>query len=117
MRMNGAGDLRERVAFDAPHVAEDGYGGTDQGWGLPGDAIQRNAEFIYQRGTEKVQAGHATGTAVFKVRISQSVQARMITTDWRMRATRKGVEYQIREVDNISDRQWIWLIVESRVAG
>lgn len=116
MRMHGAGDLRERVAFDAPHQVEDGYGGTDQGWGLPADAIERNAELIYQRGTEKVLAGKSTGTAVFKVKISQSDQARTITTDWRMRALRSGTEYQIREVDRDSDRQWIWLIAESGVA-
>lgn len=115
-RRRGLGGLIERVAFDAPLDSTDDYGGAEDGWQADGLAIKRPAEFIYKSGGESVDGGRLTGTAMFKVRIHQSENARTITTDYRMRDLRRGTAYQIREIDNVSDDTWIYIVVESGVA-
>ncbi len=107
------GPLQERVAFDEP------VGGTNEkGHARTGFTFRfrRYAEFRYNRGSERVIAGALTGVASFKVRIAQSSAAAAMSTAWRMRDVRRGIQYQIREIDAISDRDWIWLVVESGVA-
>lgn len=103
--------LRERVAFDRPTKTDNGYGGETVGWDTA-NAIKRSAAFIYQRGREASRHGKATGTAVIKVKIHQSTAAQAITTDWRMRDTRRNIQFDIVEVDRFTDRRWIWLVVE-----
>jgi len=119
--MRGAGGLQERVAFDPPLVAPDGSHGVETGWDTA-DAVNRRAEFIYQRGSEAVEAARLSGRAIYKIRIRSSAQTRAITTAWRMRDLRrkdqqdKDVEYNLREVDVITNRQWIYIIIEGGVA-
>lgn len=112
----GSGGLTERVAFDAPRAETDVYGGTEDGWQPAALALVRWAAFIYQRGEEDVQGDRLTGSSRFKVRIQQSAAARAITTDYRMRDLRRGTAYQLREIDAVTDDQWIYLVVESGVA-
>lgn len=105
--------LLDAVAFDAPTVSVDAYGGQENGW------TQRfidRAEFRYERGSESDEAGHVTGTAVFKVRLRSHAASRAITTEYRMRDTRRSVSYNVREVDAVTDRHWVWLKVERGVA-
>lgn len=108
-----AGRLNERVAFDTEQATPDGYGGEDRAWV---EAFSCAAEIRYQRGKEAVDAGGLTGSASFKVRVRSSIQTRALTVDHRMRDARRGVAYNIREVDAITDRAWVWLSVESGVA-
>lgn len=105
--------LIESIAFDSPAAAADAYGGTRTGF--TSDVYTCRADFIYQRGDEAVTAGKLTGTAVFKVKIRSCSAARAIDTSWRMRDVRRSVIYNIREIDAITDRFWIWLKVESGV--
>lgn len=109
----GAGMRREAVAFDAPVQSADGYGGNAVTWQ---EQFTSRAEFRYQRGDEAVEAGGLTGTARFKVRIPAHDAARAVTTEYRMRDTRASVAYNIREVDTVTDRLFVWLVVESGVA-
>lgn len=74
------------------------------------------AEFRYQRGGEAVQAGGLTGTASFKVRVRSSTLTRALTVEAKMRDVRRGREYQVREVDAITHRSCVWLVVEHGVA-
>lgn len=113
MASKGAGKLREGVAFDAPVFDADGI---QTGWADASAATERWAEFIYQRGSESVDAARLSGKAIYKLRIRQSSAARAISTDWRMRDLRRGTEYQLREIDAITDRRWIYIVVESGVA-
>jgi len=108
-----AGKLREAVAFDRKTKTADGYGGFDVAWQ---EQFSARAEFRYERGREAVEAGAVTGQAVFKVRVRSSIKSRAITADDRMRDTRRQVTYNIREVDAVSDRANVWLVVESGVA-
>ncbi|WP_392338856.1 phage head closure protein [Loktanella salsilacus] len=108
-----AGKLNERVAFATENSQPDGYGGQDRIWD---EAAPVWAEFRYAKGREAVQAGGLTGTASFKVRLRASLAAKAITVQHRMRDVRRDVVYNIREVDAITDRAFVWIVVESGVA-
>lgn len=105
--------LSEKVRFEIPAPFDDGYGNTTHGW-TP--EFSCRAQFIYARGGETVEAARLQGRSIFKVRIRQCSAAKAILSSWRMVDARRGTTYNIREVDQISDRQWVYLLVESGVA-
>lgn len=111
--MTPAGAIRELVAFDVKVQTPDGSGGRDSTWS---EQFQAAAEFRYQRGVEAVEAGAVTGSASFKVRVRSSEASRALTTAYRMRDVRRDLAFNIREVDAITDRDWIWLVAEAGVA-
>lgn len=108
-----AGKLRERVAFSLKQPVPDGFGGGDRTWS-ESDPVW--AEFRYEGGREAMQAGGLTGTASFKVRVRGTSATVTVTVQHRMRDVRRNVTYNIREVDAITDRDYVWLVVESGVA-
>ena len=103
----------ESVAFDAPTVVTDDYGGAEDGWT---EQFTTRAMFRYQKGAEAERAGRATGTTSFKVVMQSSAATRALTTEYRMRDTRRSVAYNIREIDAVSDRGRVWIVAESGVA-
>ena len=107
------GRLFEAVALEDFTEVRDEYGGMTPDWLT---LFETRAEFIYNRGSEAVQAGALTGTATFKVKLRSNIQSRAVTTNHRLRDIRRGMRYQIREVDSITDRRWIYLAVESGVS-
>lgn len=123
--MSGAGDLAERFAFDSPTTSPDGSGGTEIGWA---EQFSRAAQVIYSRGNESVEAARLTGRSIYKVKLRSDSGTRAITTDWRARDVRRGLpsgvagdalpgtRYNIREADAITDRAWVYLVVEAGVA-
>ncbi len=110
------------MAFDVPAEDPDGRGGVEVGWTLLHEC---RAEMIYARGSEAIEAARLEGRAIFKMRIRQCAAARSITADCRMRdLKRQGQDsqgqyvtgvYQVREADMITDRDWIYVVVESGV--
>lgn len=104
----------QSMAFDAPVTAPNGYGGQKTTWDE--GTYTCRAEMIYHKGGEEVESARLTGAKVFKVKIRQCTLARQITSSWRMRDVRRTEEYNIREVDAISDRQFIYIVAESGVA-
>ena len=113
--MVGAGDLREAVAYDEPVTDPAAPPGVTRPIWTERHACR--AQFIYARGSEVVEAARLQGRPIFKVRIRQCAAARSITTGWQMRDTRRGVKYSIREVDAITDRRWVYLVVEGGKAA
>ena len=123
--MTNAGRLTERVAFDAPADAPDGFGGIEIGWDKHYECA---AQFIYSRGSESVDAARLQGRSIYKIKIRSCRAARAITADFRMRDVRRGPQqgigadlmpgerYQIREVDAITDRDWVYIVAEKGVA-
>jgi head-tail adaptor len=105
--------LQESVSFDRPSGTPDSFGGKSVAWT---EAHACRAEFIYSRGSEAVDAARLQGRSIYKVKIRQCDAAQSVTTDFRMRDVRRGVEYQIREVDAVTDRMWVYIVVESGVA-
>lgn len=122
--MTGASDLLDAVSFDYPKQTPSEGGVTLTAW-LPCHACR--AQIIYSRGSEVVEAARLAGRSIYKLRIRQCAAARSIDQTWRMRDLRRGLpagepgdllpgtRYAIREVDAITDRQWIYLVVESGV--
>lgn len=111
--MIAAGKLRDRVAFDSEQISDDGHGGKTREWI---EQCVRSAEFRYLHGVEAKRFGATTGTATIKVCIRACPVTRQITTGWRMRDIRRGIVFNIREVDSLTDRDAIWIIVENGVA-
>lgn len=105
--------LIESVAFDEPTSATDAYGGQVEGWT---EQFACRAHFRYQKGGEGVEAGALRGMTTFKVKIRNTVAARLIKPSWRMRDVRRSVAYNVRDLDLVTDRHFIWLTVETGVA-
>lgn len=121
--MAGAGDLRHRVAFDRRTDVADGKGNFQGGFV---EQFQRRAAFIYAGGGESVMAARLEGRGILKVRMRSCSLTRAITQDWQMRDVRSGefvnnvwtgVTYAIKEVDALTDRLWVYLVVERGVAS
>ncbi|MFC3163062.1 head-tail adaptor protein [Ciceribacter thiooxidans] len=112
--MTGAGDLRERVAFDARAAVDDGHGNERS------DFVEQfpcRASFTPLRGGETVIASRLEGRQPVVVRVRASSKTRRIATDWRMRDLRTGFVYAVRSVIETSDRTWVDVTVESGVAA
>ena len=110
---HGAGGLRDLVAFDVVDRTPDGLGGHVP---TPREVLLADAEMLYMKGAEAEQAGRLTGTAKFKVRIRSSGPARALTADHVMRDVRRGITFNVREVDAITDPAWVWIVAEAGVA-
>lgn len=106
--------LQESVAFDAPTGATGSLGGTAVGWA---ESHACRGQWIYQSGNEAVQAARLAGRSVYKIRVRSCDATRALTTAHRMRDTRRGTAWNIREVDAITDRAWVYLTVEGEVVG
>lgn len=80
------------------------------------------AQFIFQRGSEVIEAARQEGRAIYKIRVAKCQATRKVTTDWIMVDTRRYAEnasghavsgrYAVTGVDTISDPAWVWLMVE-----
>lgn len=106
-------NLQEFVAFDAPAVSPDGYGGEETGWA---EQFNCRARFLYLRGGETVQAARLEGRQPVVVTIRRSPASDAITPAWRMRDVRRGDIYNIRSIVPTDDRKWLELTCERGVA-
>lgn len=116
-KARGAGDLRERVAFDVRSEvnpdAPDDFGNTVDQWV---EQFSVAAGFINLRGGESVMQSRLTGRRVIVAFVHASSQTRAIETDWRLRNARTGEAFNIREVTLTTDRKWVDILCESGVA-
>jgi SPP1 family predicted phage head-tail adaptor len=110
---SGAGQLYQRVAFDKETDGSDGYGGTVTGWT---EQFQCRAGYTHLRGGESVMAARLEGTHSIVIRVRASSQTRTVTTDWRVRDTRAGTIYNIRDITPSDDRAFLDILVQSGVA-
>jgi len=107
-----AGALTERVAFDEPTGGTDAFGGTTEAW------TERHvcaAQWTHGKGDEGVQAAREAGRQAYKVRVRSSAATRAVTTDYRLRDTRRSTTWNIVDVDAVTDRAWVHLVVEGPV--
>ncbi len=107
-----AGALTERVAFDAPTGGTDAFGGETVGWA---EHHVCAAQWIYGKGDESVQAARQAGRSAYKLKVRSSAKTRAVTTDYRLRDVRRVQTWNITEVDAITDRRWVFLVVEGPV--
>lgn len=107
-----SGNIFDRVAFDAPTVSADGYGGNVSGWS---EQFTTQAHIMYLRGGETVQAARLQGRQPVVVTIRNSTQGQAVLPSWRMRDTRSGMVYNIRSIVRSDNRQFLELTAESGV--
>lgn len=120
--MTTAGELRHRIAFDKRSVVPDGYGSP-----VAGPFVQQfvvAAKVQAKLGGEAVVAARLTGEQPVTIRVRQSTQTRMITTDWRARDVRSNSDpaeqtvYAIRSIADPDDRRaWFEILAQSGVAA
>jgi len=108
-----AGSLYYKVALDKREDVDDGMGNTVSGWQ---EQFQTRAEFIHLRGSEAVMAGRLQGKHTQVIRVRVSSNTRLITTDFRVRDTRRNIAFNIRDIEWETNRQFISLTCESGVA-
>lgn len=112
--------LEHSVAFDRREDVEDDYGNTVGDWR---EQFGRRAAFVYAGGRETVMAARLEGRGILKCRVLSDSSTRAIEQDWRMRDVRshadqqKQTTYAIVEVDSVTDRFWVYLVVERGVAA
>lgn len=101
--------LHEAVAFDALSGAADAFGGTSE---VFTETHACRAQWIYARGDESVQAAREAGRSAYKIKVRSCEATRALTMDHRMRDTRRGTVWNIIEVDAITDRAWVYIVVQ-----
>lgn len=111
--MTGAGDLRERFAFDKRILSSDGAGNQQGVWE---EQFILSVQRGFLRGGESVQAARLEGRAPALLTIWSSGLSRSITTDWRCRDTRSDDVFNIRAVTPRQTNDFIDLLVEKGVA-
>lgn len=109
-----AGRLQHAVAFDRRDTATDAYGGHATTWE---EQFACRAQFMHLRGGETAIAARLEGRHPLIARIHASADSRAVTADWRMRDTRTGIAYAVRDVTPSDDRLYLDVLVESGVAA
>lgn len=109
----GAPKLYERVRFESPAPASDGYGGPLNGWNA--EFVCR-AEFIPLRAGEVVMQGRLVGTNTIVVRIRQSDLSLAIKPDWRIINARTQEKLNVRSIIPSTDRRYLDVTAQSGVA-
>lgn len=111
-KARSAGDLKERVAFDARVPGDDGAGNVVEDWE---QRFQRRAGFIHLRGGESVMASRLAGKHTLVIFVRRDSETREITTEWRVRNARDGTIYNIADITPSTDGAWLDLLCESGV--
>lgn len=113
MAKAGSGQLYYQVALLKRIEQDDGMGNTVSDFV---EQFQTRAEFIHLRGGESVLAGRLQGKHTLVVRVRNSSNTRLISTDWMLRDVRTGKSFNIRDIEHEVNRQFISLTCESGVA-
>lgn len=109
--MPGAGDLRERIAFDKRADADDGFGNAQGPWQ---EQFTVWAHVAYRRGSEPVIARRLVGVQPVAITVRATPQTRTISAEWRARNTRTGETYAIKSPPAESrDRAFLELMAET----
>ncbi len=108
-----AGTLREKIRFQSRTNENDGYGNTKAEWTTAYDC---RADLLWLRGGESVLAGRLEGvkTAVFTIR--DCVDARAVTSEYRVVNLRTDEVFNVRSVNSATKRGYIDILAETGVA-
>ncbi|GGF82822.1 head-tail adaptor protein [Mameliella alba] len=113
--MSGADKWRRRLAFDAPAAPTRNAFGEDVPGGWTESHVTRG-DLIYQAGSEAIAAARYAGRQVLKVKIRTGTGARAIKVGWRMRLLANGTTWDVKEVDAITQRAFVFLVIEGPVS-
>ncbi len=111
-----AGELRERIGFFRPVVADDGFGNTTSGYAAEPDFVV-SANVRPKLGGESIQAARLAGRNYLNVTVRAASITRQVTDAWKARNMRSETDYNIRSIiDPDGKRQWIEMLCEEGVA-
>lgn len=108
-----AGALFYKVALYQREDIPDGMGNVE---GKFIEQFQTRADFVHLRGGEAVMAARLQGRHTQVIRVRASNGSRRITAGWQVRDVRRGIAFNIRDVEWETNRQFISLTCESGVA-
>jgi head-tail adaptor len=112
-RTRSAGDLFFSVSFEERQDSDDGAGNVSSSWL---ERFRSRAGYIDLRGGEGVIASRLQGQHTLVVFVRASTQSKSVTADWRIRDTRDGRIFNIRDITITPDRAWIDFLCQSGVA-
>src|SRR6185295_19998537 len=95
--MAAIGSLRERVAFEARAIADDGYGNVQ---GEFTKVYRCWAEIKPKLGSETVLAARLSGVQPMLITVRACRALNDIGADWRIRDLRKDVIFDIKAISN-----------------
>ena len=90
-----SGELRHRLAFDAMAPQSSDGGLTAGDWV---EQFQARAGMKFLRGQETVMQSRLQGIQPVVVKVRSNSSTRRVTTGWRVRDVRNGVQYNIRAI-------------------
>lgn len=114
MASNGAGRLKNRVAFDKRGTGSDGAGGTTT---VFVEQFRRAAGFTHLRGGETVLAARLAGQHTIVVRVRADSLTRTVTTGWQVRDLGSGTVYAVRDIEIEENRAFVSLTCQSGMAS
>ncbi|MEZ0212439.1 MAG: head-tail adaptor protein [Xanthobacteraceae bacterium] len=96
------GELRGIVAWEYRMAVNDRLGDPNSGpWA---EAFRCSARLTPLVGSEAVIASRLQGVQPYLIRVRVSSQTRQITTEWRARNARTGVEMAIKTISNRDEK-------------
>jgi SPP1 family predicted phage head-tail adaptor len=107
---NGAGQLTQRVAFERREEVDRGDGVTVGQWK---EQFKCWAGYKHLRGGETVQAARLQGQQTLIIRVRSSSQTKGVTSDWRIRDTRTGALFDIKNPEPENNRMFISFTCQS----
>ena len=106
--MPAAGDMRERVRFEARAADDDGFGNSSTDWATQ---FSRAAAYLMKPGSEAVQAARLQSQQPVTIIVRFDPDTQRITSEWRAVDERTGEVFAIRAAADMDRRrQWMTLV-------
>lgn len=106
----GTRGFEHRMAFDAPTKADDGMGGTEDGWS---EQFKRRGKYLRRRGGERVQAQRESGIKPTIIRVRSCNKTRQIEPGWRVRDLDRKELFDVQVATETDDRRWVEVMAQS----
>lgn len=106
--MPAAGDMRERVRFEARVETDDGFGNSTAEWA---PRFSRAAAYLMRPGSEAVLAARLQSQQPVTMIVRFDPDTQKITPEWRAVDERDGAVYAIQAAADMERRrQWMTLV-------
>lgn len=109
-----AGKLFERVAFESQDSASDGFGGRLTQWV---ERFSRAAAYHHLRGGETVLAARLENRHPQVITVRRCSETIRVSSEWRIRDTRTGAVFAIKDVEPETNRAYISFLCEKGIAA
>lgn len=107
----GAGKLREKLTFQSPTAADDGYGNTTEGFATE---FSEWARLQPKVGGEAVLAARLAGRQVYLIHVHSTSETRTIAPDWQA-VHSDGRVFQIKSPIRNMDEKGLMLEIDAEL--